>query len=322
MKHKLDLEVIANKLTKEKLSLAKLGIGITEIRELKDRGYNVKSEAYNKTNHYWIKIMDNDNHLIISPRKSVSSIIKFVELSDIHAGCYTFDDKGLDWCLNEAKDRGFKHIHNSGDVVDGKDVYRGHVNYLKYVREEDQVKCIVDIIGKYQDTFDWIAIDGNHDMSWINKGAPSPNKLISKAVKNYTYLPGAGADKVVRGDLVIDGVMKRMVHPWSNSGRGTYAKSYPGQVYLRNLMDNNVQFEIGNKKYHLSLLQYGHLHFDMMYQTFGVIVTHPMSFQKPNDFTEGKGIVGPRGCRLTELVIHDGDILEHKSESLNVPENL
>jgi len=297
-------------------------IGIKELRELKERGYNIKSELYNKTNYYWIKIMDNDNHLIISPRKAGTSIIKYIEISDLHAGSSFFDDKGLEWCLKEAKDRGFKHIHNSGDTVDGNNVYRGHVNYLKYVREDDQIKCLVDIIGKYQNDFDWIAIDGNHDMSWINKGAPSPNRLISKEIKNYTYLPGAGADKVVRGDLIIDGVMKRLVHPWSNSGRGTYANSYPGQVYLRNVMDHNVEFEIGGKKYHLKLLQYGHLHYDMMYESFGVIVTHPMSFQKPNDFTEGKGLVGPRGLRLTELKINDGELLQYKSEALKVPENL
>ena len=72
----------------------------------------------------------------------------------------------------------------------------------------------------------------------------------------------------------------------------------------------------------MKLLQYGHLHFDMMYESFGVVVTHPMSFQKPNDFTEGKGLVGPRGCRLTEIVVNDGELLQHKSEVLKVPGNL
>ena len=318
----MTIDRTVKKMLQGKYSLAQLGINLGELRELKGKGFNVKSERdEDGVTRYWIKMMDDNNQYIISPRNGKTKTIEWAEVSDIHAGCYAFDDKGLRWFLQQCKDRGIRYIHNSGDSVDGTGVYRGHVNYLRYVKEEDQVKCLADIIGEFEDDFKWLAIDGNHDMSWINKGAPSPNKLLADMVKDYIYIPGIGADKVVRADVIIEGVMKRLVHPWSGSG-SAYAKSYPGQVYLRRCLDNGVQFEVGQKKYHLKLLQYGHLHFDMAYETFGVYVTHPLSFQKPNDFTEGKGLVGPRGGRITTLVINDGEILDFNSRSLKVPDTL
>lgn len=274
-----EYENIAKKLIRGKYSLKQLKISAKEIHQMREEGYNIKSEVSRRTRYYWIKTIDKNNHYIMSHGTVEPKEVTWAEVSDIHAGCESFDGKGLRWFLQQVKDMGIKHIHNSGDSVDGIGVYRGHINYLKYNREQDQIKELTDIIGEFENDFKWVAIDGNHDISWINKGAPSPNFLISQAVKNYTYIPGYGADRVVRGDIIIHGVMKRLVHPWSNSGRATYAKSYPGQVYLRNVMDNGVQFEIGDKKYHMKMLQYGHLHFDMVYETYGVHVTHPMSFQ-------------------------------------------
>ena len=72
----------------------------------------------------------------------------------------------------------------------------------------------------------------------------------------------------------------------------------------------------------MNFLQYGHLHYDMVYETYGVVVTHPMSFQKPNDYTEGMGRVGPRGGRITEVQVVDGEVLGYLSRALKVPDNL
>lgn len=310
---------IVKKLMAEKSTLNDLDVSIREIHSLKSKGYNIRSENIDGQNYYWIKTMDLDNHLIISPRSSELEEIIYAEVSDIHCGCEAHDSEGFEWFLKYCEDHGVKHIHNSGDTTDGTGVYPGQVNYLKYVTEEAQINVFLDVASKFK--FDWYAIDGNHDFSWLKKGAPSPNKLISQQLPNYHYIPGK-TQQVVRADLVISGVMKRMVHPWSNTGRSTYAKSYPGQIYLRNCMENGVQFEIGNRIYHLQLLQYGHLHYDMAYTSFGVRVTHPLSFQKPNDFTEGMGKVGPRGGRITKLMVQDGQILDYESKAIYVPDRV
>jgi hypothetical protein len=57
----------------------------------------------------------------------------------------------------------------------------------------------------------------------------------------------------------------------------------------------------------------------MMYRSFGVRVTHPLTFQKPNDYTEGMGKVGPRGGRITEMDVKNGEILYYNSEVLEIP---
>jgi hypothetical protein len=310
-----NLEQIVGLMSKERRTLKELKINFSDVKELKKLGFNVKSS----NGFYWIKSMDQDNHYVVSPLNKEQSKLSWAEVSDIHAGAKTFDEKGFRWFLQQVKDRGIKYVHFSGDAVDGTKVYPGQVNYLKYFSEEDQVNCLGDLIGEFENDFKWLMIDGNHDMSWVKLGAPSPNKLLSNKLKNVVYLPGAGADKIVRGDIILDGVMKRMVHPWSNSARGTYALSYPGQVYLRNVMGNDVQFEVSGKKYFMKLLQIGHYHTEMMYRSFGVRVTHPLSFQKPNDYTEGMGKVGPRGGRITEMDVKNGEILYYNSEVLEVP---
>lgn len=319
----MDESKLVKKLSSGRYSLRQLeGIKAKDLWALKDQGYNLKTVREGKTTYYYIKTMNDDNHFFVSPGSSRMRNVQYVEISDTHGGCKGFDSKGLEWALQEAIDRGFKWVHHSGDIVDGIGVYRGHVNYLKYVREEDQVNAFAEVISKFEGKLKWIVIDGNHDMSWINKGAPSPGKLLSERVKGVYYVPGVGADKIVRADIIIEGVMKRLIHPWSNSGRATYALSYPGQVLLRNIMGNGVEFEIGDRKYHMKALQYGHLHFDMMYTSFGVHVTHPMSFQKPNDFTEGMGKVGPRGLRLTSFKACMGEMYDFQSTPLYVPDNL
>lgn len=181
---------------------------------------------------------------------------------------------------------------------------------------------IVETLQEFEEDITWFGIDGNHDFSWIKRGAPSPTKMISERVANFNYVPGNIIDRVVRGDVIIGGTMNRLVHPWSNSGRGAYALSYPAQTYLRNLMSGGVEFEVGDKKFHMASLQYGHLHYDMNFTSFGVNVTHPMSFQGHNDFTEGKGLTGPVGLRLEKIIVVDGEVTRRSSRPLIPPNNL
>ena len=320
MKNK-SIETIIKELTNSKKTLKQLGIGITFIRDLKNMGYNIKQDNDNGNALYWIKDRyDTESQVLISPKSSKIETVSWAEISDTHSGCIYFNKKGLDWFLKECQDRGIKHVHHSGDLIDGNGkVYKGQHNFLKYNREEDQVNDIADVFAKYN--FDIYIIDGNHDMSFILDGAPSPCKLFSQVVKNVTYIPGK-SDKVVRADMVISGVMKRMVHPWSSGGRATYAQSYPAQTYLRNVMQSKTTFEIANKKYSMGLCQYGHLHFDALFHTYGVIVTFPLTFQKGNDYTEGMGLGGKNGGRITTMKTLDGEILEFESKTLYVPEHL
>jgi len=313
-------ERLISRLMQERKTLKQLGASALQVKGIKDKGYNVKTELIGNRTYYWIKdVADIESQILISPRSSKLEKLSWAEISDIHAGSTHHDKKGLDWFLQEVMDRGIRHVHISGDMVDGNKVYPGQNNWLKYWRQEDQINELCDTLSKYP--FDYYAIDGNHDFSWNRVGAPKVGKLVAERIKNFTYMPGK-TENVFRGDLVIAGVMKRLVHPWSNSGRGTYALTYPAQTYLRNVFQGGLEFEIRDKKYKMQLLQYGHLHYEIEFTTFGVKVTHPLCFQKGNDYTEGKGLGGKTGGRLTYITVQDGEILDYDSKVLYVPERL
>jgi len=142
-----------------------------------------------------------------------------------------------------------------------------------------------------------------HDFSFEKRGAPNPIRLIEEKVKNFTFLNNYA------GDIIIAGVLKRMVH--GASGRA-YAKSYPGQTYLRDLMDGQGEdaYVHGNK-YRVRFVQIGHYHTFMYYESAGVVVTHPGNFQFPNDFTIRKGLVGSQGGMLVSTTVQDGKVLEY-----------
>lgn len=311
----MNVEQLIKKMMKEKVNNPNIKL----IREIKNRGYDVKTELVGKTPYFWIKDMNDGLGILVSPKSERIEKLKWVEISDIHSGSTYFNKNGLEWFLKEAKDRGYKHVHISGDLTDGHNVYPGQPNWLKYWRQEDQVNDLAEVLQKFN--FDYYAIDGNHDLSWNKIGAPKIGLLFKDRVPNFIYVPGK-TERIVRGDLVISGIMKRMAHPYTMGGRAAYALSYPSQTYLRNVFQSTRIFEIKGKKYDMKLLQYGHLHFDAEFTVYGVKVTHPLTFQKPNDYTEGMGLGGKQGGRLTDLVVQDGEILEYDSKVLYVPENL
>lgn len=300
---------------KERRTLKQLGLKITDLREIKKLGYNIKADTNKGNTYYWIKDTDEKNGaVIISPKSSKLETLIWAEISDTHAGSQYFDPKALDLFLKIAEEEyGIKHVHHSGDLVDGVGVYSGQQNWLKYWRQTDQVDCLAEVLNKHK--LDYIVIEGNHDFSWIRRGAPRVGELLKQRVPNLIYLP-AKSDKVVRGDIVIAGTLKRIVHPWSAGGRTAYAMSYPAQTYLRNVFQHSQEIEVRDKKYKLSFLQYGHLHYDMELTTFGVHCTFPMSFQHGNDYTEGMGLGGKIGGRITKVTVQDGEILDYDSKSI------
>jgi hypothetical protein len=75
---------------------------------------------------------------------------------------------------------------------------------------------------------------------------------MTREGKHFVYLNS------MAGDIIIGGVVKRMLHL---AGGGAYAKSYPGQVYLRNLFDSRGEdVWVRGNKYRLRFAQFGHLH--------------------------------------------------------------
>jgi hypothetical protein len=288
-------------------TLSKLHIGFAEIMELRNAGYRISSQHKDGGRVYYILTNSENVSLFISGHSPKAETAKWVEVSDIHCGCNGFDEQGLRNCLHQAHEEGFKEVHLSGDLVDGINVYPLHHNNLRFHTAEEQAMLLSSVLIEYP--FHYISIVGNHDRSFEREGNVNPITLIEKQINEaggkFTFLNGFA------GDLVILGTVKRLLHHCS--GR-TYAKSYPAQTYIRNLLDSHGEnvFVRGNK-YRLRFLQVGHHHTDLSFESAGIYITHPGNFQFPNDFTIRQGLIGYQGCRFTTAVIKNGQVLDYDS---------
>jgi hypothetical protein len=295
---------IVRKMLSGRFTLKQLGLTLRDIRKLKDEGHRVQSQKMGSEIYYYITTGQEMSSLFISGESPQPVEVKWVELSDLHFGSIQHDSEGLKRVLQRAVDEGFKDVHVSGDVVDGLHVYRGHMTNLRYWKAADQANYAAEVLSQFP--LKYIAIKGNHCYSFEMDGSPPIGTLISQAMDNYTYLNSFAAD------LIICGVVKRMIH--GMTGR-TYAKSYPGQTYIRDLLDSQGEhIYVQGHKYRLRFLQIGHFHSDISYESAGILVTHPGNFQFPNDYTIRRGLVGSQGCRFTTAVIKAGRVLEYSSK--------
>lgn len=169
---------------------------------------------------------------------------------------------------------------------------------------EEQADLLSEVLADYN--LSYYATHGNHDHSFSLHGAPNPLVLIERNVSTFTYLPYFAAD------FVIGGVVRRQLH--GGTGRA-YALSYPGQTYMRNLLDSTGEHVyVNGKKYRLRFVQLGHYHSAMCYECAGVVVTQSGNWQFPNDYTVRRGLVGPQGGRFMDVTIEAGRVVEYKTQ--------
>lgn len=251
---------------------------------------------------YFIRIADDsESRYIISPPSKRAQKIKFIYFSDTHFGCRQADKDGLSSVLEKAVRQGYEHAIMTGDICDGVNVYRGQMNNLTSWRIEDQVDEAKDVLDKFD--LHYRTIGGNHDLAWEEQGSINPVKLLSESMKKRLEFMGT-----IRSDLLIGGVAIRLVH---GAGGNSYSLSYPSQVYLRNVLgQGGLGVEFGENIYNLGILLMGHYHTKVHITEYGVEILQPGSFQKPNDFTERRGLRGPRGAWFVDFEARAGRLLD------------
>ncbi len=298
---------VAIKMTRGHHTLKELGCTLEDVRVMKDLGYRVIDQQSPSGRVYYIGSPDESPYVFISRSDTKEQELKWLELSDTHAGCKAFDEEGLKEVLKRAEEEGVKDVHISGDLCDGNRVYPGQQRNLKYWKCEDQANLLAEILLQFD--FTYYAVKGNHDESYEKQGSPNPVRLIESLMteegRSFTFLDS------MAGDLIYGGIVKRMVHL---DGGKAYAKSYPGQVYLRNLFDSHGEdVWVRGNKYRIRFGQFGHFHSNVIYESNGIYCSHPGNFQFPSDFTIRRGLVGDQGARVTRCLIQDRHVYEYSS---------
>jgi len=292
---------LIRKLKSGYFTLKELGVKSIAITALRNKGFRIVHRGHNRSKKYSMLIGNESLSLFVSKKSRKVQEVRWCELSDLHAGSKQFDREGLRHVLQVAYDQGYTDVHISGDLCDGVGVYRGHATNLRFWSAQEQADELIDIFNDFP--MRYIATKGNHCYSFELKGGTNPIQLIAEQVENFTFLDTFAAD------LIICGVVKRMVH--GASGRA-YALSYPGQTYVRDLLNSSGEdVWLNGRKYRLRFIQMGHYHSFLTYESAGIIISHSGNFQFPNDYTLRKGLVGPQGGRLVKALIKNGKVLEY-----------
>jgi len=158
---------------------------------------------------------------MVGPRReyidqiSRKSII-FAVVSDPHFGSNAVQITALNEFAEICRKKGVKHILCPGDVVAGYNVYRGQLFDIYAMTAEEQEASVIRNLPK---GFEWYAIGGNHDYSFIkNGGGHNPLLSIASEREDFHYLGYDEADVPL-----LDNVTAKLWHP---SGGVPYSLSY------------------------------------------------------------------------------------------------
>lgn len=131
---------------------------------------------------------------------------------------------------------GIKTVIHAGDIADGWEVYRGHVQHVKVAGAQNQAKYVVDNypLKKGIKTF---FIGGNHDLKSFEKMGVDQCSLIVNGFEHNNRRVEGRKDLVYLGQysrmLMFPGeITAQVLHP---HGGSAYAVSYPQQKRSREM---------------------------------------------------------------------------------------
>lgn len=252
--------------------------------------YHIPSTEYKYNTH------------VYSNMSTTPSKVTYIATSDWHIGSKQHDKSGLEYCMKKAIDEGAQFALHSGDIVDGFNVYHGHMNNLLVWTVEEQTDLAAKTIDKFP--IEIYGIGGNHDHSYTQQNGIRPTKLIEMKNSNFHDLGDFYAD------FLVDGCDIRLLH---GAGGNSYSQSYPAQRYMRNLAE-------GNPESVPDILQIGHFHTNPVFEIYGCLIMHPSNFQGQNDFMIRRGLRGVRGLYLVTLDIEQGNIMSYNTKFIKAKE--
>jgi predicted phosphodiesterase len=190
-----------------------------------------------------------------------------------------------------------KHFFHSGDVIDGRGIYKGHEENLVTSSLEKQTDLAAEAFGRYAGKLRFWAIAGNHDYSFTQQNGAKPLAIIEAKTDNFKN----GGD--MRADWLINDLRIRTLH---GAGGRNYARSYPSQTYLRDYFGGLEREEMQNIPHFLFM---GHFHTKYHGKDHGIEVFQPGSFQDgDNEYCIRRGLTGPAGLWVIEVKHTGGEI--------------
>ena len=228
---------------KELAALAKLTYKATEqaIAQLRQKHNNLVYAKFDKT-YYFSDVVTH-----YSSQTDLSQIMplegSFGLLSDTHLGSIGERLDLVKWAYDTFAERGIKQVFHCGDVTDGWDEYRGHINFVKVYGAAPQAIRVIKSYPKREGITTYM-IGGNHDddnnrrnfdrLSMVTNGLDYEGKHY-EGRSDLVYL-GQYAHRIIMPQEIT----MEMLHP---RGSGSYAVSYKQQKRSEN-MEKNLRPDI------------------------------------------------------------------------------
>jgi predicted phosphodiesterase/biotin operon repressor len=207
----------------------------------------------------------------------------FGAISDLHFASKYHLPKTFHETMDRFEQKGISRVYVAGDIVDGVNIYKGHLENIVAASVDDQLDIAAEAFSKHPKLEFW-GISGNHDYSFTQQNGIRPLAILEQKVDNFKNLGD------LRADVIYHGIRIRLLH--GASGRA-YAKSYPSQTYLRDLFGGTEKEDLKNMP-HIILL--GHYHTLYVGKDHGIHIIQATSFQDgDNEYCIRKGLTGPNG---------------------------
>lgn len=294
--------------------LRKKGVTEYQITKLKKLNYKIM-EQYDPIQNdiVYYALEKGDDPFVILP-ETENNTLKIAKMSDIHLGSNEVDEEELISLLSYLWKTGYRTITLSGDIVDGFNVYRGHIQNISEATLDMQADLVVSILSMFN--FLYITNTGNHDASSTKNAGVDVVRLIEQKMlnrgKKFVYL------KSYSGYIVYKDVAIQIIH--MDGGNNSISETYAGQKMMDNIFKTSAKIGKSNvnstrimgKMIPVINVITGHYHSIAKFVYGNVVVESPLTTQHTTDFINRRGIHSKTGARVSELTIDSGKCISEK----------
>jgi hypothetical protein len=226
-------------------------------------------------------------------------IYRFALISDTHLGSQAEHLEELHDFYDRLVERGITTVYHAGDISDGYEVYRHHVNELK--SEAIGWQRLRQYVADRYPQRDGITthfITGNHDYRFYKRNGIHLGELLDGDREDLHWLGEMQATIVFDPGAGID---LELIHP---SGGTPYTVGYRAQTLYRERPPEDRP----------TLAGIGHLHDKMQANAEGVEAFYTGCWQGPTPYIKRKGLPTKIGGWIVELEIADGTVRRLRTE--------
>lgn len=258
-------------------------------KRLRQQGYTIDHKVIdgNNTRRFFIPD-ETDKSFRVG---SGDGTYRFGLISDTHLGSEATHLSELHDFYDRLEARGITTVYHAGDIGDGWQIHKGHINVIK--GEAAGWGALQDYIIEHypqRDGIDTLFIEGNHDNRYHRENGIHFGQLLDNSREDLHYCGDSMARFVFDPENDID---LELIHP---SGGKPYTLGYRIQtLYRERPVDSRP-----------SLAGIGHLHGSMFATTHGVTGFYTGGWKGLTTWGKRKGHAANIGGWIVEIEIADG----------------